>query len=58
MKLTQEQIEFIDSILLLNGIKYDDVKLEMMDHIASEIEGANSKPSYNVPYKSRPPCHL
>ena len=38
MKLTAEQIEFIDSILLLKGIKYDDVKLEMMDHIASEIE--------------------
>lgn len=38
MKLTAEQIECIDSILLSNGIKYDDVKLEMMDHMASEIE--------------------
>ncbi|OAB31511.1 hypothetical protein SAMN05444395_101485 [Flavobacterium fryxellicola] len=38
MKLTQEQIIFIDSILILNGIKFDDIKLEMMDHIASEIE--------------------
>ncbi|TDE04326.1 hypothetical protein [Flavobacterium sandaracinum] len=38
MKLTAEQIEFIDSILLSNGIMYDDVKLEMMDHMASEIE--------------------
>jgi hypothetical protein len=38
MKLTVDQIEFIDSILLSKGIKYDDVKLEMMDHMASEIE--------------------
>jgi hypothetical protein len=38
MKLTNQQITFIDSILFLNGFKYDDVKLEVMDHIASEVE--------------------
>jgi hypothetical protein len=38
MKLTNEQISFIDSILVLNGLKFDDTKLEIMDHIASEVE--------------------
>lgn len=38
MKLTEEQIDYIDAYLVKKGIKYLDVKLEMIDHIASEIE--------------------
>jgi hypothetical protein len=38
MKLTNQQIAFIDETLVLNGLTYDDIKLEVMDHIASEIE--------------------
>lgn len=38
MKLTTEQIAIIDQTLVLNGVVYDDVKLELIDHIASEIE--------------------
>lgn len=38
MKLTLEQIAKIDEALVLNGIIYEDIKLEMTDHIASEIE--------------------
>lgn len=38
MQLTTEQIDFIDSILVLNGLKFDDTKLEIMDHIATEVE--------------------
>tara|TARA_R110000868_G_C10680436_1_gene747457 strand:- start:133 stop:789 length:657 start_codon:yes stop_codon:yes gene_type:complete len=38
MQLTTEQIEFIDTILVLNGFKFEDTKMEIMDHIASEIE--------------------
>lgn len=38
MKLTTEQICIINETLVLNGLVYDDVKLELLDHIASEIE--------------------
>jgi hypothetical protein len=38
MKLTIEQIAQIEETLVLNGVKYDDIKLEVTDHIASEIE--------------------
>jgi hypothetical protein len=38
MKLTTEQIAIIDETLVLNGVVYDDLKIEVLDHIASEIE--------------------
>lgn len=38
MKLTAEQIKKIEETLVLNGLKFDDLKLELTDHIASEIE--------------------
>ncbi|PVX45911.1 hypothetical protein C8C85_1720 [Flavobacterium sp. 103] len=38
MKLTVKQIVKIEETLVLNGIQYDDIKLELTDHIASEIE--------------------
>ncbi len=38
MKLTTEQIAQIEETLVLNGLVYQDVKLELIDHIASEIE--------------------
>lgn len=38
MKLTNQQIEIINQTLVLNGIVYDDVKLELIDHIATDIE--------------------
>lgn len=38
MKLTTEQIAIIEQTLVLNGIVYEDIKLEILDHIASEIE--------------------
>ena len=38
MKLTTEQITVIDETLVLNGLIYDDIKLEVTDHIATEIE--------------------
>lgn len=38
MKLTQEQIECINQTLIEKGLKYDDMKLEVLDHIATEIE--------------------
>lgn len=38
MKLTTEQIECINQTLISKGVKFDDVKLEVLDHIATEIE--------------------
>jgi hypothetical protein len=38
MKLSAQQIAQIEETLVLNGIHYDDIKLELTDHIASEIE--------------------
>jgi hypothetical protein len=38
MQLTNQQIDTINETLVLNGLKYDDIKLEVTDHIASEIE--------------------
>ncbi len=38
MKLTTEQIAQIEETLVLKGLVYQDVKLEIIDHIASEIE--------------------
>ena len=38
MQLTTEQIECINQTLIEKGVKYDDIKLEVLDHIATEIE--------------------
>ena len=38
MKLTNQQITIIEETLVLNGVVYDDIKIELIDHIASEME--------------------
>ena len=38
MELTKEQIQKIDSFLQGIGVEYLDIRLEMVDHIATEIE--------------------
>ena len=38
MKLTPEQIECINQTLIKKGVKFDDLKMEVLDHIASQIE--------------------
>ena len=42
MKLTNQQITTIEETLVLNGVVYDDIKLELLDHIATEIESEAS----------------
>jgi len=44
MRLTTSQIAKIDETLMVNGIIYDDLKLELIDHIASEIEAEIKEP--------------
>ena len=50
MKLTNQQIAQIEETLVLNGLNYDDIKLEVTDHIASEIEEKirNEKSSFEI----------
>jgi hypothetical protein len=38
MELTKEQIEMIDNRLKKNGIKYWDLRMEMLDHVVTEVE--------------------
>jgi len=38
MKLTKEEIKFIDNYLIKNEVKYWDVRLELLDHIVSAVE--------------------
>jgi hypothetical protein len=38
MKLTKEEILFIDTYLKNSGVMYLDIRYEMMDHIASAVE--------------------
>ncbi|WP_296315208.1 hypothetical protein [Winogradskyella sp. UBA3174] len=38
MKLSKEEIQFIDNYLIKNEVKYWDVRLELLDHIVSAVE--------------------
>ncbi|MUU79043.1 hypothetical protein [Winogradskyella endarachnes] len=38
MKLTKQEIQFIDSYLIKNEVKFWDVRLELLDHIVSAVE--------------------
>jgi hypothetical protein len=53
MKLTNQQIATVGETLVLNGLIYDDIKLELTDHIASEIEVAmnNNSISFDEAFK-------
>jgi len=53
MKLSKEQIAKIDETLVLNKVVYDDIKLELTDHIASDIEEimVNQEISFGVALK-------
>ena len=49
MKLTKEEIKFIDNYLIRNEIKFWDVRLELLDHIISAVEDkmTNDGTSFN-----------
>ena len=42
MKLTKEQIKYIDDYLIKLKVKYIDVRLELVDHLASDFEESSS----------------
>ena len=37
-KLSKEELEFIDNYLKNSGVEYIDVRIEMLDHVASAVE--------------------
>ena len=43
MELTKEQIQYIDHRLENDGVKYWDIRIEMLDHVVSDVE-KNLKP--------------
>ena len=54
MKLTNQQISQIEETLILNGLIYEDLKIEITDHIVSEIEEIMNREdiSFDIVYKS------
>jgi hypothetical protein len=38
MELTKEQVQHIESRLVKNGVKYWDIRIEMLDHVVSDVE--------------------
>lgn len=38
MELTKEQIQHIENRLIKDGVKYWDIRIEMLDHIISDVE--------------------
>jgi hypothetical protein len=50
MKLTNQQIAKIEETLIEKGIVYDDIKLELIDHIASEIELENEESNFDTAF--------
>lgn len=38
MKLSQENIQFIDRYLKNSGVEYFDIRMEMLDHVATAVE--------------------
>ncbi len=50
MELNKEQIKYINDLLRDSGVKFWDVRIEMLDHIVSELE---QQPDSNLNFKKR-----
>ncbi|WP_292948693.1 hypothetical protein [Olleya sp. UBA1516] len=53
MKLSQQQINQIDNYLIKLKIKYVDVRLELIDHLASDFEASNKEEQLEDYLKSK-----
>jgi len=38
MQLTKQQIDYIENRLIENGVKYWDIRIELLDHVVSDVE--------------------
>jgi hypothetical protein len=43
MQLTKSQLEYIDAVLIKSGVKYWDIRIEMLDHIVFGVEQEMTK---------------
>lgn len=50
MKLTNEQIEIIDQTLMDKGVVYEEIKLELLDHIVTDIELETEESNFDVAF--------
>ena len=50
MKLTTEQIAIIDQTLIDKGVVYDEIKLELLDHIVTDIELESESSDFDVAF--------
>ncbi|MBD0723655.1 hypothetical protein B6A10_00515 [Flavobacterium sp. L1I52] len=48
MKLTNEQIAIIDQNLIDKGVVYEEIKLELLDHIVTDIELETEESDFDV----------
>ncbi|WP_299524257.1 hypothetical protein [Winogradskyella sp.] len=51
MELTKEQIQYIDNYLKDKGIKYWDVRIEMVDHLVSDMENYSGLVDFETLFK-------
>lgn len=52
MKLTNQQIAIIDQTLIDKGLIYEDIKLELIDHIATDIELETEESNFDVAFSN------
>ena len=52
MELTKDQIQYIDNLLKKEGIKYWDIRIEMIDHIATDIEQNAESDDFTIELKN------
>lgn len=50
MKLTNQQIEIIDQTLIDKGVVYDEIKLELLDHIVTDIELETEESNFDIAF--------
>ena len=50
MKLTNEQIAIIDQTLIDKGVVYEEIKLELLDHIVMDIELETEESNFDVAF--------
>lgn len=50
MKLTNEQIAIIDQTLIDKGVVYEEIKLELLDHIVTDIELETEESNFDVAF--------
>ncbi|WP_054852258.1 hypothetical protein [Olleya sp. ITB9] len=53
MKLSKEQIQYIDDYLIRLGVKFTDVRLELIDHLASGFEQSKNDVKFEDYLKSK-----